>query len=153
MEEASFNEKFLRMLHGQGQFFQKIRKALKNNGSPEARFETDDERSYFITTIYAHPEFKKSTVTPPVAPPVTPPVTPPVKKLLELFSENESLGNQQIRDLLGVKDRKGVRKYYIDPAIEIGVIEYTIPDKPNSRNQKYKLTSLGRKILMEINRE
>jgi ATP-dependent DNA helicase RecG len=145
--------KELHLTEGKNTGIPKIRKALKNNGSPEARFETDDERSYFITTIYTHPEFKKSSVAPPVAPPVTPPVTPPVKKLLELFSENESLGNQRVRELLGVKDRKGVRKYYIDPAIEIGVIEYTIPDKPNSRNQEYKLTSLGRKILMEINRE
>ncbi len=90
---------------------------------------------------------------PPVAPPVTPPVTPSVKKLLELFSENKILGNQRIRELLGVKDRKNVRKYYIIPAMELGAIEYTIPDKPKSRNQKYKLTSIGRKILMEINRE
>lgn len=141
--------KELHLTEGKNTGIPKIRKALKNNGSPQAVFETDDERSYFMTTIYVHPEFKKS----PVTPPVVPPVTPPVKKLLELFSENDPLGNQQIRELLGVKDRKGVRKYYIDPAMEIGVIEYTIPDKPNSRLQEYRLTSLGRKILLEINRE
>jgi ATP-dependent DNA helicase RecG len=72
---------------------------------------------------------------------------------LELFSENEILGNQQISELLGVKDRKNVRKYYIIPAMELGVIDYTIPNKPKSRNQKYQLTSLGRKILSEISRE
>ncbi|UCH96031.1 MAG: hypothetical protein JSV88_04055 [Candidatus Aminicenantes bacterium] len=91
--------------------------------------------------------------SPPMIPPMIPPVTPPVEKLLKLFSENESLGNQRIRELLGIKDRKGVRKYYIDPAMELGAIEYTIPDKPNSRNQKYKLTSLGKKILFEISQD
>jgi hypothetical protein len=65
-----------------------------------------------------HPEFKKTSVT------------PSVRKLLELFSENEILGNQQLRQLLGVKDRKNVRKYYIIPAMELGAIEYTIPDNP-----------------------
>jgi len=66
-----------------------------------------------------------------------PPVTPPVEKLLELFQGNEFLGNKQIRELLGLKGRKNFRNYYIDPAMGIGAIEYTIPDKPNSRMQKY----------------
>jgi ATP-dependent DNA helicase RecG len=141
--------KELHLTEGKNTGIPKIRKALKNNGSPQAVFDTDDERTYFITTIYIHPEFKEASVTPPVTPHVTPPVTPPVAKLLKLFSENEFLGNQQIRELLGIKDRKRVRKYYIAPAMALGVIEYTIPGKPKSRNQKYRLTSLGRKILMK----
>jgi ATP-dependent DNA helicase RecG len=124
------------------------------DGSPEAKFDTDDERSYFITTIYAHPEFKKISVTPPVNPPVNPPVSPPVnpqvEKLLTLFLKNERLGNQEIRELLGLKDKKSFRKYYIDPAMKIGAIEYSIPDKPNSRIQKYRLTNPGRQILMKM---
>jgi len=42
--------KELHLTEGKNTGIPKIRKALKNNGSPEARFETDDERSYFITT-------------------------------------------------------------------------------------------------------
>ncbi len=127
---------------------------MTNNGSPDAKFETDDERSYFITTLYVHPEFKKSSATPhvpPHVPPhVTPHVTPHVKKLLALFHESESLGRQEIGDLLGLADRKNMREYYIGPAMEIGAIEYTLPEKPKSRKQKYRLTDLGRKILMEM---
>jgi ATP-dependent DNA helicase RecG len=145
--------KELHLTEGKNTGIPKIRKALKNNGSPGAVFETDDERSYFITTIYVHPEFKKSSVTPHVTPYDTPHVTPQVKKLIKLLSENNHLGTPQISDLLGLKDRKSVRRYYIVPAMELGAIEYTIPDKPKSRNQKYKLTILGRKILMEISRE
>ena len=141
--------KELHLTEGKNTGIPKIRKALKNNGSPEAVFDTDDERSYFITTIHVHPEFKKALL----APPVTPPVTPPVEKTLRLFSENEHLGSQEIGELLGVKDRKRVRKYYIGRAMEIGAIEYTIPDKPNSPMQRYRLTSLGRKILIKVNRK
>jgi len=37
----------------------------------------------------------------------------------------------------------------IDPLIEIGWLEMTIPDKPNSRLQQYKLTEKGKKLLKQ----
>jgi len=36
---------------------------------------------------------------------------------------------------------------YIKPLIEFDIIEMTIPNKPNSQNQKYRLTAKGRKLL------
>jgi len=43
----------------------------------------------------------------------------------------------EIADMLGVKDRKWVRKKYIVPFIGTK-LQMTIPDKPNSQNQKYQ---------------
>jgi ATP-dependent DNA helicase RecG len=49
--------KELDMTEGRGTGIPIIRKEMKKNGSPEPRFETDDNYSYFITTLPIHPAF------------------------------------------------------------------------------------------------
>lgn len=75
--------------------------------------------------------------------PVTPPVTPPVKELLKLLAGSGPLGNQDILSKLRLKDRRRLRESYITPALKAGLIEYTIPEKPTSRNQMYRITYSG----------
>ena len=53
---------------------------------------------------------------------------------------------QEIQDRLKLSDRKNFLKNYLQPAIESGVIEMTIPDKPKSRNQRYRLTNTGKEM-------
>ena len=77
--------------------------------------------------------------------PVKASVTPPVKQLLKLLNNAGASGNQEILKHLKLKDRRRMRESYIKPAMEQGFIEYTIPDKPNSRNQQYRLTIEGKK--------
>lgn len=51
---------FLKELHlteGRNTGFQKIIRAMKSNGSPMPIFETDEERTYFLTTFLIHPDF------------------------------------------------------------------------------------------------
>ena len=51
---------FLKEMHlteGRNTGFRKIRNALRLNGSPEPLFETDEERTYFATTLFIQPEF------------------------------------------------------------------------------------------------
>ena len=40
-------------------------------------------------------------------------------------------------EALGLKSKEALRKNYIKPAIELGLIRMTLPDKPNSKNQRY----------------
>ncbi len=48
---------------------------------------------------------------------------------------------KELMKKLKLKDRKSFRKHYIVPAMKAGLIEMTVPDKPNSRLQKYRMVS------------
>lgn len=53
---------FLKELHlteGRNTGFKKILDALEANGSPKPEFETDENRSYFITRLFIHEEFTR----------------------------------------------------------------------------------------------
>ena len=43
----------------------------------------------------------------------------------------------EIMEHLGIKSKETLRNVYLDPAIEEGFVELTIPDKPTSKNQMY----------------
>ncbi len=52
----------------------------------------------------------------------------------------------EIQYKMGLRDRFHFRESYLKPAIEAHIIEMTIPGKPNSRYQKYRLTEKGKAI-------
>ncbi|WP_342662630.1 Fic family protein [Pedobacter glucosidilyticus] len=79
----------------------------------------------------------------------TDPVTDPVIQLLKLLAQGE-LSSSEMRARLGIKHRANFRDNYIHPAISLGLIVQTIPEKPNSRLQKYKLTARAIKYLEKI---
>lgn len=63
------------------------------------------------------------------------------------------MSSSEIRACLALKDKTHVRQVYIDPAMSVGLIEYTIPNHPNSRLQKYRLTDKGKSLLATMVRE
>lgn len=72
-------------------------------------------------------------------------VTPEVKRMLSLMSGE--MTREEIQDVLGLKDEKHFREHYQQIAVKLGLVEMTIPDKPRSSKQKYRLTEKGRRIL------
>lgn len=77
-------------------------------------------------------------------PEVTQEVTPEVRLLSVLAGE---MTRQQLKEALGLKDDEHFRKAYLLPALDAGLIEMTIPDKPRSSKQKYRLTDKGRQVM------
>lgn len=61
----------------------------------------------------------------------------PVGRLLSVLG-NDTLSAAKIMERLGLSHRPTFRKNYLNPALEQKLIERTIPDKPNSKNQKYR---------------
>jgi ATP-dependent DNA helicase RecG len=78
----------------------------------------------------------------------SPQVTPQVERLLRVV-EGE-VARDALQQAVGLKARKNFRQLYLAPAIDAGLIEMTIPDKPRSSKQKYRLTDKGRKVLKGI---
>ena len=75
------------------------------------------------------------------SPQVTPQVTPQVKRLLGVMQGE--MTREDLQNLLDLQDRKSFRERYLLPALTEGLIEMTIPEKPNSRMQRYRLTDKG----------
>ncbi len=76
---------------------------------------------------------------------VTGQVSAEVGRLLK--SLQGEMTRQELQEKLELKGRANFEERYLRPAIEHGLIEYTIPDKPNSRLQKYRLTKKGAEYL------
>ncbi|HCS65276.1 MAG TPA: cell filamentation protein Fic, partial [Cellvibrio sp.] len=74
-------------------------------------------------------------------PQVTPQVTPQVSDLLKALKGEMS--HDDLQAALGLQDRKSFSERYLKPALNAGLIEMTISEKPNSRLQKYRLTEIG----------
>ena len=64
----------------------------------------------------------------------------PVERLLMALGNN-TLSATELMKILGLSHKPTFRKNYLTPALEQKLIERTIPDKPNSKNQKYRRKS------------
>lgn len=55
----------------------------------------------------------------------------------------EPKNREDIQSAAGITHREHFRNFYVDPLIEAGWLERTVPEKPTSRLQKYRLTDKG----------
>jgi len=80
------------------------------------------------------------------APQVTPQVTPQVERLLAVL--HGEMSREALQGELGLHDRRSFAARYLKPALDEGLVEMTVPDKPNSRLQLYRMTEKGRLCLL-----
>jgi ATP-dependent DNA helicase RecG len=120
-------------------------------------FEFDEERSYFMVRLPVHPaalevESQIGTQSGPggdqVTPHVAPHVAPQVLQLLRVLKGDQD--RDALQSALELKARKNFRLLYLAPSLDAGLIEMTIPDKPRSSKQRYRLTDKGRQLLAAI---
>ena len=75
------------------------------------------------------------------------PSTAQVTQLLKNIDGTNS--THEIMAKLGLTHREYFRKTYLNPAIEGGLVVLTIPNKPKSSKQRYKLTAKAKAFLQK----
>lgn len=173
--------KDLKLSEGRSTGIPTILRAMAQNGSPTPIFETDEDRSYFLIRLPIHQAFLLSNQdTDPVSDQdkqvktnknqhleknnslasiqvgiqdsVQVRIQDSIQSLLEVFDDNE-YSTSELLALLKLKSRPNFVKNYLNKALQENLIEMTIPDKPTSRNQKYRLTQTGKHLLTKLTRD
>lgn len=113
------------------------------HGLPHPTFVLNDD---FLLTIYRNtPQDNSLNISKNknITPQDTPQVTPQVIRVYRAVGD-KALTKQQIMNILGLEDRENFRLNYLQPALAVGLLEMTIPDKPTSKNQKYRKSQKGK---------
>ena len=71
------------------------------------------------------------------------------KSILAACSQGEKTGKELLA-VAGYRNRTGNFKKGLQYLVDEQLLELTIPDKPSSRLQKYRLTAKGRRTLSHV---
>lgn len=165
--------KELELSEGRNTGIPTILRAMRENGSLPPVFETDDDRTYLLVRLplRAPPPAETAQVGAQVAAQVeagtkalggsvlsdlamalgieTAQVAAQVIRLLHATSP-EPRASGALQAATGIAPREHFRKAYVAPLVAAGLIALTIPSKPNSRLQKYRLADAGRAWLAAV---
>lgn len=154
--------KELNLTEGRATGIPTIQKKLKENGSPKAMIKTDEARTFFLIIIPCRKDFvqvdekvqntdielvmrKISKLCPSYVQDMTQTeVENMAKCLLRAIKE---ISAQNMLD--GIEDisYKHLRRKYLDKLLDMGAVVMTIPEKPTSSKQKYRLSELGKELI------
>ena len=152
-----------------GTGIRRIRDGAKAVDCPEPEFKAD---SFVTVTFRPNPEVRQAAggelapnpevtgeatgqvtdqVTEQVAEQVAGQVTEQVAGQVRLLQAlSGEMSRQSLQEALGLKHRNHFNQIYLIPALQAGLIEMTIPDKPRSSKQRYRLTPAGSEVLKRI---
>lgn len=154
----------LRIMERRGSGFQKIfEDYAKNFANPGRRVPVlESHPAYFRVTlpslVYGFDDQQLAavpSVMTPVATPVMTPVATPVAKPSETLIDDVQrnvlaalcdgvMSTAELARAVGISQAKNMRRRYLRLLLDMRFVEYTVPQKPNSRLQKYRLTEKGR---------
>jgi len=109
-----------------------IQKACTDRGLPLPQW-LQTEQGVRLT-FFAHPGTQK----------ITQEINVGIKRMLNVLDGDMS--RRELQNLLNLKDEGHFRKTYLKPAIQQNLISLTIPEKPYSNKQKYRLTRKGQSL-------
>ena len=135
--------KELDMTEGRGTGIPKILQAIEKNDSPKPIFHTDEDRSYFVVELLLHPAFVKDK-----EPELRPELRPELSlqnKILRILKYGD-FSKSAIAEKVGHKAVSGELNKQVRNLMKAGLIEYTIPKKPSSPKQRYRLTSKSQNV-------
>jgi ATP-dependent DNA helicase RecG len=138
--------KELGLTEGRGTGIPKIRNAMKKNGSPPPKFQTDQNRTHFLTTLPIHPYTKLEQVILPMGKEIR--LNETDKRILKGCLK-KPLAAQQIAKILGYPDVTRNVRNSLRKLLASQYLRYSIPEKPNSRNQTYIITESGKRAVMQ----
>ena len=144
----------IRILGTQGHYTNRVIEICRKHGAPPPTFE--ERQGFLIVTFKAQmvAEGVSGTsragavdqVSAQVTAQVTGQVTGQVTAQVAEFCR-ESKPAKTIMAELGLKHWKTFQTNYLAPLMAMGVLEWTIPDKPRSRLQRYRTTEAGLAML------
>ena len=144
-----------KMLESWGRGISLIMDECRKAGLPEPEFKADSSQVKLIFR-YKEPLLSSAQLAGQVTGQVTGQeagqeagqVTEQVMLLISALS-NEILSLKEIMEKLSLKGRDNFLTAYLNPALKEGFIEQTHPENPKHRNQKYRLTDKGKKLLKQ----
>ena len=155
--------KELGMTEGRSTGIPKILHAMELNGSPPPEFEFDEDHSYFMVRLPVHPQARSIESAQGTDEGAQPKVQSEsrLESRLEsalaakvlLLLRNSEMGKAGMASGLGHKTVSGELHKQVKRLLGLDLIAMTIPDKPNSRLQRYRLTAKGRELLASLGGE
>lgn len=136
-----------------------IRTAMSENGSPPPMFSTDETRTYFLAELPVHPDMagfgqgqdeghERGQDEGQVGE-IGTFLNETEMKILFFLADNPKT-RAEIAEMLGMSSsRSGYLSRALQQLRDAGLAELTIPDKPQSRNQRLRLTDKGEHVLPE----
>jgi len=146
--------KELEFTEGRATGIPKIIEAMEKNGSLPADFEFDEDHSYFIVRLPIHPD--ALAVAESVAG-TKKDMEPPLNGTKLALSQHQVHILQQcqqesaiaaLMEITGRVDRTKFRNQVLKPLLADDLLEMTIPDKPTSSKQRYRITPKGHALLL-----
>ena len=115
---------------------------MRENGSPVPVFESDDDRTRFVVRLPVHERVRGEPTeqdTLQGTPQVTGQGTGQVQLLVPALTHE--MVRAQLQSTLRLAHRDHFTAAYLRPALEAGLIEMTLPDRPTNRTQRYRRTA------------